>query len=209
MTNDTDTKQLIQILKRIVEKGNFPHFHFCGPHNDDVLDFVNLVISDHYSNKSMIMQIHILDNISESHLVQMITAFCNLQAVVADNDIKPKVVIIHQQNESLTDNFVHFLEDRLTEKKVKFVFLTSSMHIIPNVLLNKLVSFTIHPKISPNDKDNNDSEDTFYKILNNNYNDFNILSKNVIDWSELHLLRLPTIIYENWYDIIISNTLQN
>ena len=47
----------------------------------------------------------------------------NQQAVVADNATKkPKVVIIHQQNETLTESFVHFLEDRMVEHRVKFVF---------------------------------------------------------------------------------------
>ena len=195
---------LVSVLKSIVSQGKFPHFHFCGPHSDDVLDVVNEVISDHYDNKSMIMQIHILDNISESHLVQMITAFCNLQPVVADNDTKPKVIIIHQQNESLNDNFVHFLEDRMSEKRVKFVFLTASMHVVPAVLLNKMVSFTIHPKSNSKIKGTCvDSDDVFYKLINSN-TDNNTYANIIIQWSQLHTLSIPSIIYDSWYENIIK-----
>jgi len=193
---------LISVLKNIVYQGKFPHFHFCGPHSDDVLDVVNDVISDHYDNKSMIMQIHILDNISESHLVQMITAFCNLQPVVADNDTKPKVIIIHQQNESLNDNFVHFLEDRMSEKRVKFVFLTASMHVVPHVLLNKMVSFTIHPK-EQRKPISSDCDDIFYKLIHSN-NDNHSYANIIIQWSNLHILSLPSLIYDTWYEHIVK-----
>ena len=82
------------------------------------------------------------------------------------------------------------------------------MHVVPSILLNKLVSFTINPKNILKNKNinNEDNEDIFYKILNTKYDDFNILSKKVIKWSELHILRLPSIIYDSWYNIITSNT---
>ena len=59
----------------------------------------------------MILEIHMLDNVSETSLVQMIQSFCGLQAVVSDFDNKPKLVIIHQQSEILTESFVHFLDN--------------------------------------------------------------------------------------------------
>ena len=198
-----DLQVLIQVLKNIVSKGSFPHFHFCGPHSEDVLVFTNKVISEHYTNKSMVMQIHILDNVSESNLVQMITAFCNLQPVVADNDSKPKVIIIHQQNEHLTDNFVHFLEDRMTEKRVKFVFLTASMHVVPKVLINKMVSFTINPISLHKISKGVDQNDTFFKLINSPC-DNNTLSDKIIQWSKLHSLSMPNLIYETWYNYIVN-----
>jgi len=198
----TQTK-LVSVLKNLVNKGIFPHFHFCGPHNEDVTNVVNEIISTHYTNKSMIMQVHILDNMSESHLVQLITAFCNLQPVVADVDCnKPKVVIIHQQNESLNDNLIHFLEDRMSEKRVKFVFITTSLHVVPSVLHNKMVSFTIHPKSINKTFDIND---TFYKIIHNTSSELEDFANNIIQWSKLHTLCIPAIIYDAWFDNINQN----
>ena len=56
---------------------------FCGPHENDVQTVVQSIISPHYENESMILEIHILDNQSESLLIQTITSFCDQQAVVA------------------------------------------------------------------------------------------------------------------------------
>ena len=198
-------KNLIRVLKNLVNIGKFPHLHFCGPQNEDVLNVVNEVISDHYTNKSMIMQVHILDNMSESHLVQMITAFCQLQPVVADVDSnKPKVIIIHQQNETLNDNLIHFLEDRMSEKRVKFVFITSSMHVVPAVLLNKMVSFTIHPQST--NKSTFDTNDTFYKIINDTKLSLDDYAERIIQWSTLQTLCIPTIIYDAWFDNLSDYT---
>tara|TARA_Y100000389_G_scaffold103140_1_gene100048 strand:- start:15110 stop:15718 length:609 start_codon:yes stop_codon:yes gene_type:complete len=202
MDDSQSQEHIVSILKQIISCGTFPHFHFCGPNNDHILEIINSILSDFYHNKSMIMQIHVLDNLSESLLVQMITAFCNLQPVVANKDKnKPKIVIIHQQNEALTDNFIHFLEDRMSEKIVKFIFLTSSMHIVPTVLLNKMVSFTIN---SPNQTVHIDSADIFYNLLHSDIDDESILASKIIDWSTLHTLRIPSIIYDMWYENIIT-----
>ena len=123
----THTREdFIHTLSQLVEEGIFPHMRFCGPHENDVQTVVQSIISPHYENESMILEIHILDNQSESLLIQTITSFCDQQAVVAEVHRKPKIVILHQHNEILTECFVHFLEQRMVETRVKFIFLTTS-----------------------------------------------------------------------------------
>ena len=198
--------ELIETLSATIEEGIFPHYHFCGPHENDVQYVATSVISPHYQNKSMVLEIHMLDNQSESSLIQMILSFCNLQAVVASTTKrKPKIVIIHQQNEALTESFVHFLDNKMVEKHVRFVFLTASMHIVPDILLNKLVSFTIHPLDSVSRIGNVDVEDVFYKILHDKDTDDATLADTIIEWSDLHCLRLPPVIYDQWYDDIVES----
>tara|TARA_B100001113_G_scaffold342378_1_gene328474 strand:- start:3560 stop:4126 length:567 start_codon:yes stop_codon:yes gene_type:complete len=188
----------------MVKDGIFPHLHLCGPHENDVRKVAHSIISPHYENKSLLLEIHILDNHSESLLVQTITSFCNQQAVVADNATKkPKVVIIHQQNETLTESFVHFLEDRMVEHRVKFFFLTTSSHITPSVLLNKMVSFIIHPIDISSRVGGVDKEDDFFKIIHNQTND-DALCNTILEWSELHCLRLSPIIYDKWRDVLVK-----
>lgn len=193
-------EKFIEVIGDVVGGGHFPHLHFCGPHEDEVHELVKSIISPHYSNKSMLLDIHILDNVSESSLIQMINAFCNLKAVVADTTERPKIVVIHQQNEILTESFVHFLEDRMSEKQVKFVFLTSSMHIVPVVLTKKMVSFTIHPKKVANTID---KEDNFYKLISSDQDDETLANK-IIDWSDMHRLRIPTVIYDEWSSLLLK-----
>jgi hypothetical protein len=195
--------KFIEIMSDVIREGKFPHFHFCGPHENEVQNVVQSIISPHYKNKSLLLEIHILDNQSESLLIQMITAFCNLQAVVADNANIPKIIIIHQQSEILTESFIHFLEDRMTSIQVKFIFLTASMNVVPIILQNRMVSFTIHPK----DKEITtklseiDDEDKFYKIINK-IEDDDILAEKIISWSQVHCLRMPHVIYEELYERI-------
>ena len=189
MTTNISRKMFIETISSMVKDGIFPHLHLCGPHENDVRKVAHSIISPHYENKSLILEIHILDNHSESLLVQTITSFCNQQAVVADNATKkPKVVIIHQQNETLTESFVHFLEDRMVEHRVKFVFLTTSSHITPSVLLNKMVSFIIHPIDISSRVGGVDKEDDFFKIIHNQTNDESLCNTTV---SYTHLT-LPT-----------------
>ena len=112
----------ISTLSKSVKTGVFPNFHFCGSHENDVRYVVDSIFTPHYSNKSMILEVHMLDNVSETSLVQMIQSFCGLQAVVSDFDNKPKLVIIHQQSEILTESFIHFLDNKMVENHVKFIF---------------------------------------------------------------------------------------
>ncbi len=203
MTTNISRKMFIETIYSMVKDGIFPHLHLCGPHENDVRKVAHSIISPHYENKSLLLEIHILDNHSESLLVQTITSFCNQQAVVADNATKkPKVVIIHQQNETLTESFVHFLEDRMVEHRVKFVFLTTSSHITPSVLLNKMVSFIIHPIDISSRVGGVDKEDDFFKIIHNQTND-DALCNTILEWSELHCLRLSPIIYDKWRDVLV------
>ena len=190
--------KFIEIMSEVIREGNFPHFHFCGPHENEVQNVVEAIISPYYKNRSMLLEIHVL---SESLLIQMITAFCNLQAVVADNGNIPKLVIFHQQNETLTESFVHFLEDRMAEYHVKFIFLTTSMNVVPFILQNKMISFTIHPQNTVSKFGCIDLEDKFYNFINSDLDD-NELSDKIIAWSDIHCLRMPRIIYEELYDTI-------
>ena len=192
-------EKFINIISDVVGGGHFPHLHFCGPHEDEVNALVKSIISPHYSNKSMLLEVHILDNLSESSLIQMINAFCNLKAVVADTTKRPKIVVIHQQNETFTESFIHFLEDRMSEMQVKFVYLTSSMHIVPIVLTKKMVSFTIHPKKVENILD---KEDSFHKLITSDEDD-EILAKKIIEWSDIHRLRIPSVIYDEWSNLLL------
>lgn len=195
-------EKFIETVNDVIKEGHFPHFHFCGPHENEVRSLAHSIVMQNYENRSMILEIHILDNQSESSLIQMITSFCNLQAVVENKSNKPKMVIVHQQNEILTESLVHFLEDRMTEHRVKFVYLTSSMHVVPGVLQNRMVSFTIHPE-SVSKLGDVDSEDKFNSILNSKEED-DIIAEKLIEWSELNHLRVPHDIYEQWYDDIMN-----
>ena len=192
-----NVNKLISVLSDTIQSGVFSHYHFCGPHENDVQYVVNSIFRDHYVNKSFVLEIHILDNKGESALIQMIQSFCNLQAVVTGPDKKPKIVIIHQQNEILTENLVHFLENRMSDKHVKFVFMSNSMHIVPSILLSKMVSFIIHPF-------NKNINDDFYKIINSTKDD-DIISNAIIEWSKLHCIKAPSIIYEEWQRHILSS----
>tara|TARA_Y100000748_G_scaffold303415_1_gene308498 strand:- start:1522 stop:2139 length:618 start_codon:yes stop_codon:yes gene_type:complete len=197
-------KNFVNTISSMVKDGVFPHFHLCGPHENDVRKVAHEIISPHYINKSFILEIHILDNHSESLLVQTIKSFCHQQAVVTENNNRrPKVVIIHQQNETLTESFVHFLEDRMAEHRVKFVFLTTSSHITPSVLLNKMVSFIIHPLDISTRVGGVDKEDDFYNIIHSETDDEK-LSKTILEWSELHCLRLSPTIYEKWREVLVK-----
>ena len=193
--------KFIYELSSIVKSGQFPHFHFCGPHENEVRELVQSIFTPHYTNKSMLLEIHVLDNTSESLLIQMINAFCNLKAVVTESTNRPKVIFIHQQNETLAESFVHFLEDRMTDKQVKFVFLTSSMYIVPGILTKKMVSFTIHPKNSK--VSTIDKEDVFYRLLSTDDDD-DTIANNIIDWSDLHSLRIPNVIYDQWMSAFLK-----
>tara|TARA_Y100000768_G_C23983085_1_gene687048 strand:+ start:2512 stop:3138 length:627 start_codon:yes stop_codon:yes gene_type:complete len=198
--------EFVKTISLMIKKDVFPHLHFCGPHENDVQSVVQDIVSPHYENRSMLLEIHILDNHSESLLVQTIKSFCNQQAVVADENKKPKVVIIHQHNEILTESFVHFLEDRMVDQRVKFIFLTTSTHTTPPVLLNKMVSFIIHPQNFSERVGGVDREDDFYNIINKKEikQDDETLYEKILEWSELHTIRIPPIFYDKWRDILVN-----
>lgn len=195
-------KRFVNTLSELVRDGEFPNLHFSGPHENEVQEVAHSIIYPHYKNRSLLLEIHILDNHSESVLVNMIHSFCKQQPVVAENERKRKLVVIHQQNEILSETFVHFLEDRMAEQHTNFVFLTVSAHITPKVLLKKMVTFIIHPLNASSKLGGVDMEDIFSKILQ--YEDDDTLADKILEWNELHSLVLPPMIYDEWRGAIVN-----
>ena len=48
-----------------------------------------------------------------------------------------------------------------------------------------------------------DKEDDFYNIIHSETDDEK-LSKTILEWSELHCLRLSPIIYEKWREVLVK-----
>ena len=64
-----------------------------------------------------------------------------------------------------------------------------------------MVSFVIHPQDSSLRRVGGiDKEDAFYNIIHSKCED-DELSHTIMEWSELHCLRLPPVIYEKWRDV--------
>ncbi len=194
--NNKNVEFLIESLKCMLEKQEFPHIHLSGPHSQDIEYIYKNIIEDIYDTNSMVLEVQVLDNNSESILINTINAFCSQKSVMLNSKTKKKIVIIHQHNEILTDSLVHYLEDRLVENQVIFILLSSSFHVAPEYLLKKMVSFRIHPKTNYV-RNNFENYDDFYQILEEDLSESN-LSNKIEDWCNIHSMKIPCKIYEKW-----------
>ena len=66
-----------------------------------------------------------------------------------------------------------------------------------------MVSFVIHPKDSSIRRVGGiDKEDEFYNIIHKDCDD-DELSNKIVEWSELHCLRVPPVLYEKWRNVFV------
>lgn len=195
MDNNVDVESLIETLKSMLKRQELPHMHLCGPHSQDIEYVYKSIIEDIYTQNSMVLEVQVLDNNSESILINTINAFCSQKSVMLNLKIRKKIVIIHQHNEILTDSLVHYLEDRLVENQAGFLLLSSSFHVAPDFLLKKMVSFRIHPKNFV--LRNLENYDDFYDVLEEDLSESK-LSNKIEDWCDIHSMKIPSKIYEKW-----------
>lgn len=198
--NNKNIEFLINSLKCMLEKQEFPHIHLSGPISQDIEYVYKNIIEDIYTQNSMVLEVQVLDNNSESILINTINAFCSQKSVMSNSKIQKKIVIIHQHNEILTDSLVHYLEDRLVENQVIFLLLSSSFHVAPEYLLKKMVSFRIHPKKNLLRNNTLENYDEFYKIIDEDLSEINLMNK-IVDWCDIHSKKIPCKIYEKWKEM--------
>ena len=128
---------IVKNIRLLHTENIFYNYVFSGD-TAKISDIVNAIFDDDHNN---LLNVHILDNSGDTSLIQFISNFLELKSIRRSDF--PKIVVIHQQNEYLTDNFVNFLEQKLNSKTVKFVFLSSNQHVIPESILKKTINFII------------------------------------------------------------------
>ena len=169
---------IVKNINRLHTENIFYDFVFSGD-IAKISDIVNAIFDD-----DNLLNVHILDNNGDTSLITLISNFFELKSI-KQSDF-PKIVVIHQQNEQLTENFINFLEQKLNSKNVKFIFISANQHVIPKSIMKKTINFII------TSSDGDTVDESIYDMNNMR------LSKTTIEKHELSKLRnqIPIEIYE-------------
>lgn len=138
---------LVENIRALHERRVYFNYIFSGNHHTMISDIVNEIFVE---SQNCVLNVHILDNHLDS--LQFIKKNLELQSIDAQQS--PKFIVIHQHNETLSDNLVNFIEHNLTKQNVRFIFLSSNQHVVPHSIRKK----TIHLMIASPQKNTVESE---------------------------------------------------
>jgi hypothetical protein len=219
MAKDLTHLQFIKYMSDSIVRGITPNMHLYGPNEHQVTSTMQMMIANHYCHSDLLLEIHLPEPDIESSTSEKLAAFCNLSPIITQLNRIPKLVVLHQYGESMSDALVYVIDTLLSLDHIRFILMTSSLHSVPFILRNKLTSFIVHPEQTEQSQQIQQteqteqildqmeieirSEDHFSNLLINEQYSENELAEKIIEWSQLHCLRIPNIIYDAWRETLI------
>jgi hypothetical protein len=137
---------LINDIELMWEHDIAPNFYFYGPDEDKIYLIVHTFLTKIYKSlkPNMILELNLSGEMAFDvvNICDIIIQFCSLKSFFRSDNL-PKVLLLIQNNEKISDAIVSILEDISSDQYIRVIIISNNLHTLSPIIKPKLMTLMI------------------------------------------------------------------